>query len=358
MDSDRRMVGSTTLKEILVVGGCGFIGSHFCEHILKNTDWNVTILDGLRHAGDVGRLVDMENFDKYRKRTRIFWHDLRSAIPPRLVCELGNFNFVVNFASDSHVDRSISSPTDFIQNNVSLICNLLDWWRKLCTVSNNYYEPKNFIHISTDEVYGPAPKCRRFKEWDRHIPSNPYAASKSAQEAIVCSYWRTFNLPLMLTVTMNNFGERQHPEKLVPKTVQYLVRNQSVPIHAEFKNNRWYAGSRTWLHARNHADALMFLLNNVQPEKFPDVDRPTKINIAGDTELTNLQVVERIAKVLGKKPKYHFVDFHKERPGHDRRYALNGDKLSSLGWKSPMPLDECFDRTVNWMVKRQEWLDV
>ena len=218
--------------------------------------------------------------------------------------------------------------------------------------------PQKFVQISTDEVYGPAPHGYSHKENEVHRPSNPYSASKSAQEAIAFSYWRTYGVPLIITNTMNNFGERQHPEKYVPMVMKKILHRELIEVHGKEKDDgHWDIGSRVWLHARNHGDAIQFILNKVQPQLFSDsVIEPEKFNVAGEKEIDNLEIVDMIARILECDANYKLVDFHTSRPGHDLRYSLDGTKLKDYGWVAPMSLEESFEKTVNWTMKHPEWL--
>jgi len=336
-------------KRVLLTGAAGFIGHHAVEHFLKNTDWQIVVLDSLSYAGDVTRLLDIQNFD--RSRIRIFWHDLRAAIPYTLIRDIGNIDYIINYASESHVDKSIENPIGFIYNNVMLILNILEYAKII--------KPTKLVHISTDEVFGPAPEGYAFKEWDTHLPSNPYSASKSAQEAIAIAYWRTYGIPLLICTGMNIFGEHQHKEKFIPKTIKALLKNESVCIHGKQEKGQWLASKRMWLHASNHADAILFILNNCDPLPFPAHSKPFKINIAGEIELDNLEVYNKIVDIMGIKEKasFYWCDYHSARPGHDYRYALDGNLLKSLGWKPPLTLEESFAKTVTWMVEHADrWL--
>lgn len=333
--------------KLLLTGGSGFIGRHTVEHFLRNTDWEIVVLDMLSYAGDVNQLTDMELYDP--ERVRVVWHDLRAPIMPTLVDRIGDVDFIINMASESHVERSISDPNPFVMNNVALALNMLDYARQA--------KPEKFIQISTDEVYGPAPVGHDHIEWDTYLPSNPYSASKAAQESIAYSYWRTYNVPLIITNCMNLFGERQHTEKFIPMTIKKLANGEKVPVHAELvkyeRAHLWEPGSRFYLHARNLADALLFILDTQPVQAYPDFDRPTKFNVVGEQELTNLEVVDKIAEILGKPPLYEFVDFHSQRPGHDRRYALDGTKLREAGWHPPFSLEVSLKKTVLWTVANQ-----
>jgi dTDP-glucose 4,6-dehydratase len=339
--------------KVLLTGGCGFIGSHVVNHLLVNTDWEIIIIDSLSYAGDVGRLTNIECYDK--DRIKIFWHDLRSPIMESLAERIGQVDYIINMASESDVERSLRYPREVILNNVNLAINMLEYARVV--------KPKKFIQISTDEVFGPAYTLSH-TEWEPHKPSNPYAASKSAQEQIAFAYWRSYGVPIILTSTMNNFGERQHPEKFVPKCIKYLLEGKTMPLHARKLVyggvvTTWEPSSRVWLHARNHADALLWLLNHINVKLYSTTDfsiAPGKFNIAGERELNNEEILFKIAGILKVKPLYEYVDYHSSRPGHDHRYALDGSKIRDCGWTAPVGLDESFERTVLWSKEHPEWL--
>jgi dTDP-glucose 4,6-dehydratase len=337
-------------KRILLTGGLGFIGSHTVEHWLKTTDWDIVVLDSLRFSGRIDRLLDIDAYDP--KRVPPLWHDLRAPLHDQIKRQIGDIDYIVNMASDSHVDRSITEPVDFVQNNVSLALNMLEYARDV--------QPEKFIQVSTDEVYGPAPVGHDHAEGEPHRPSNPYSASKSAQEAIAFSYWRTYNVPVYITNTMNNFGERQHPEKYVPMVINKILNGEQIQVHSRpNENGEWTIGSRVWLHARNHADAVQHILQNIDHQQYvnsdvtPDLQR---YNVSGDREIDNLQIVNMISDIVGKPANYELVDYHSSRPGHDLRYSLNGDKLKNAGWTAPMSVEESFEKTVNWTLQHPEWL--
>jgi len=245
------------------------------------------------------------------------------------------------------VDRSITEPGPFIQNNVALMTNMLDLARKLPNL-------KLFLQMSTDEVYGPAPEGYDHVEWDTIKPSNPYSASKAAQEAICFSYWRTYGLPIVITNTMNIIGEMQDYEKFVPMTISKLSSGQPMTVHVSPEG---IAGSRFYLHARNLADAWLFISNNGGfIQQYPEYDVPQRFHIVGEREVRNDQMVEMIADILGVDAEIEPVNFHQSRPGHDLRYALDGTKLAHAGWVPPVPLDESLEKTVMWTIMHKEWL--
>jgi dTDP-glucose 4,6-dehydratase len=334
------------MKRVLLTGASGFVGSHVLRHILVNTDWEVVCLTTFKHKGLQDRIrfavseVD-DNFD----RVDILLCDLGSPISPLTAKKFGKIDYVINVASESHVDRSIDHPTPFILNNISLICHLLDWAR--------FADIEKFLHISTDEIYGPY-QNRASIEWDPHLPSNPYSASKAAQEDIAYSYWRTFDIPIAITNTMNMIGETQGVEKYTPLLINKILNNEVVDIHT-FGDG--HIGSRFWLYARNKADAILHILD----QDFAMSNTTNKLdrwNISGDKEYNNLEWAQKIAEIIGKPLNYSLVDSSKSRPGYDSRYALDDKKLSSSGWKRPFDLDNALESTVRWYMNNREWLNI
>lgn len=319
------------------------MGGHTVRHILQQTDWEIVGIASFAHKGKSARLNrQLEGCDK--SRFKLILHDLRDPITKEVAKEIGPVNYVLNIASESHVDRSIDEPRDFIDNNTRLILTMLEYIRE--------YPVEKFIQISTDEVYGPA-YDHNHREGEPHRPSNPYSASKACQEAICFSYWRTYNLPIVITNTMNIIGEMQDTEKFVPLVIKKVLSGESMQIHASPDGT---IGSRFYLHARNQADALLFLLNTHTPTRYPadDIDR---FNIVGEKELDNLTMAQKIANVLEKDLYFDLVDFHSSRPGHDLRYGLDGDKMRRLGWTAPYSLDETLRSTVLWTANNKEWLN-
>lgn len=332
------------MKKVLITGSAGFVGSHLVDHILENTDWQIVGLDSFRHRGDSLR-IRQDYADRYDIRTC----DVGSPISDRLIDQIGPIDYVVNMASDSHVDRSIDDPVAFIMNNVGIGLHMSELVRKT--------KPSKFIQISTDEVYGAAPEGVDHIEWSPILPSNPYAASKASQEAIAVSYWRTYGIPLIITNTMNMFGERQDKEKYIPMLISKINAGEVVTIHGSLD----YIGKRHYLHARNFSDALVFLLGReAPPTKYQDdmyqTSYPDRYNIVGEVELDNLQVAKEVAKILGKELKYELIDFHHARPGHDRRYSLDGRKLAQAGWIQPQNFEQSLKRVIDWSLKNQVWM--
>lgn len=335
------------MKRVLLTGASGFVGSHVLRHLLAKTDWEVVCPVTFRHKGLPDRIkLSVNGIDDDFKRVKIVKCDLVYPISKLTSLEFGKVDYVINVASESHVDRSINYPADFIINNVSLMCNILDWVR-----TQNGLE--KFVQVSTDEVYGPAAEGHKHKEWvDLHLPSNPYSASKSAQESIAFSYWRTYGLPIAITNTMNIIGEMQDPEKYIPMVIKKVLSGEKVSIHGTLDGK---IGSRFYLHARNQADGLLHVLTQ-KFLKYGESERLLKYHIVGEKEINNLQLAELIASIIGKKLSYEIVDFHSSRPGHDLRYALDGEKIKESGWTPPIPLEDSLRSTINWTLKNPEWL--
>lgn len=330
------------MKRILVTGSAGFVGAHIVEHILATTDWHVIGIDSFKHRGDSLRVY--QDYNRYE----IITHDLNTPISDRMIEKIGYVDYVINNASESHVDRSITDPVPFVQNNVNVALTMLEYARIV--------KPEKFIHISTDEVYGPALEGTLHAEWSNILPSNPYSASKACQEAVCISYWRTYNIPIIITNTMNLVGERQDKEKFIPMLISKIEKGETVTIHGSPE----YIGKRFYLHARNQADGQLFLLKNKKPTMYEDrIDElviPDRYNIVGEIELNNLELAEMVADIMGKPLKYELVDFHSARPGHDRRYALDGKKIEELGWLPPVKFYDSLKKTIEWTLKNREWL--
>ena len=337
-------------KKIVFTGAAGFIGSHMIEHFLKETDWDIIVLDKLTYASmGFDRLKDIECFDE--KRVKVFTTDLNEPISVGVAKEIGEVDYIVNLASESHVDNSITDPVNFVQNNVNLVLNMLEWAREMKGL-------KKFLQFSTDEVYGTAPEGVDYKEGDRFNPGNPYSASKAAQECIATSYRNTYGIPIVITNTMNVIGERQHPEKYVPLCIRKILNGETITIHAN--KDKTKAGTRFYIHARNVAKAVHFILTETD-ELLDNIDATKgKFNIVGEKELDNLELAQMIAKILGKELKYEMVDFHSSRKGHDLRYGLSGEKLYNLGFRFPKKLEESLNKTIQWYLddKNKHWLEI
>jgi len=326
--------------KVLITGGCGFIGHHFVEHVYKNTDWDIIIIDRLSYASNgFERLRDTEVLND--NRVRVFTCDLILPLSEGLIKEIGELDYIVHMAAETHVDNSIKDPQLFLDNNIKSTFNLLEYAR------NHLPNLKTFFYFSTDEVFGPALGDTLYKEWDRHKPTNPYSASKSAAEQICVAYENTYKTPLMIVNVMNAFGERQHVEKFIPLCIKKLLNNKKIYIHSY--PDKKTSGTRFYIHGRNIAAAVLFLIKNGKIGE--------KYNISGEREVSNLEMAQFIAKFMNKELDYEMVDFHSDRPGHDLRYGLDGSKLFDMGFKLPLNFEESLRKTVEWTVENQKWLE-
>lgn len=327
---------------ILITGGSGFIGHHIVEHILRSTDWDIVILDRLDLSGNLERIADIRGFNGYKKRLKFVWHDLKAEVNPYIKKEIGEVDYIMHLAASTHVDRSIEDPMLFVQDNVVATCNILNFARGLKKL-------KKFINFGTDEVFGPAPDGYAHKETDAFNPSNPYSATKAGASALGRAFFITYKLPVINTYTMNNFGERQHPEKLIPKCIRSVENEEAMPVFATIRCGITEAiGSRYWIHCKETASAMLFLLDKGKPGE--------SYNIIGFEELTNLEICEIVAKAVGKELIPDFIDFHRCRPGHDRRYALDGTKLKELGWSPRLDVRTSLAKVVKWTLNNKKWL--
>lgn len=338
------------MKRVLLTGISGFVGSHVMDHLLVNTDWQIIGVASWKHKGVPERILESSHYQKNKDRVEVITHDLVAPFTEITKQRIGKVDYIINLASDSHVDRSITDPVPFVKNNVDLVLNVLEFAREV--------KPEVFIQFSTDEVYGSVPVGVDSNEWDAILPSNPYSASKAAQEAIAISYWRTFGVPVILTNTMNVGGEYQDKEKFIPLCIKKIRDGETITIHSY--PDKKTAGSRFYIHGRNVADALLFILNNLPPKKFQSevVDRPDRYNVVGEREIDNLSLAQMIAGFVGKPLEYELVDFHSSRSGHDCRYALSGKKLDKLGWRPKKKIEEWMRNTVEWYLdeKNSKWL--
>lgn len=330
------------MKKLLLSGGCGFVGGHLVEGLLKDTDWEIVILDRLDISGNLRRLTSMDIWESQKHRVKFIWWDLKADINEHIQKEIGEVDLIWHLAASSHVDRSITDPMSFVMDNVVGTTNLLNFARRLKTL-------KLFINFSTDECFGPAPKGYSNVEEDPHRPSNPYAASKAGAVDMGYAYYVTYGLPVITTHCMNIFGEKQHPEKLIPKCIRMVQEQKPMPIFAEWKNDKMVAvGSRFWIHAREVFNAILFITEKGVAGEF--------YNIIGFDEFTNLEICEMVAGAIGKPLIPDFVDWHSSRKGHDIRYALSGEKLKKMGWVPRMSIQDSIKKTVNWTVNHPEWL--
>jgi dTDP-glucose 4,6-dehydratase len=339
-------------KTILITGGAGFIAHHLVDKVLSETDWRIVTLDRLDYSGNLNRLheVIMNYPQSTRKRVRVVHHDLKAELNPQIRSMIGKVDLIAHLAAGSHVDRSISYPMEFVLDNVVGTVNLMDYARNLDSLDL-------FVYFSTDEVFGPAPPGISYKELDRYNSTNPYSATKAAAEEMVVAYENTYGLPAIITHTMNVFGERQHPEKYIPICIKRIRDNEKITVHSNPEKTK--AGSRHYIHAKDVADAIMFLYDYdlTTLEKDYGGAKCQKFNIVGSMEINNLELAQFIADVQEKPLNYEMVDFHSSRPGHDLRYSLDGTKMKRMGWEPKSVLDRLAE-VVHWTLKNDRWLNI
>ena len=349
------------MSRILLTGAGGFVGHHVLEHLMAATAYSVAATDSFRHRGKTDRISQvLAGKPQWQQRTEVITHDLAAPFSPQMIAQLGPVGTIIAMASESHVDRSIEEPVPFVKNNVDVILNTLELARVV--------KPTAVVVISTDEVYGPERDDVPHKEWAPILPSNPYSASKAAQEAIAISYWRTYGVPVVIVNCMNLIGERQDKEKFLPMLIHKISTGQKVPVHGRPDD----IGTRHYLHARNLASGICFILQHLPPRVYPAhlppgsynasmldfraADRPDRYNIVGPDRIDNLLLANMVAGILGRDLDYELVDFHSARPGHDPHYGLDPAKLSACGWKPPVEFSESLRRTVQWTVQHPDWL--
>lgn len=313
------------MKKILVTGGAGFIGSNFIRYMLnKYPDYQIVNLDKLTYCGNLENLKDVKNNPNYKF---IKGDICNSRIVKRLArdCEV-----IINFAAESFVDRSIVNPSEFVQTNVYGTYELLEAAKE--------HRISLFCQISTDEVYGSTEKGS-FKEEDNLSPNSPYAASKAAADLLVHSYFVTYNLPVVITRSSNNYGAFQYPEKVIPLFITNLLEEKKVPLYGDGLN------VRDWLYVLDNCEAIDLILHRGKKGEI--------YNVGGGNEITNLELTQIILGELGKTE--DMVECVTDRPGHDRRYSLNCEKITALGWQPRHNFKDALKETINWYRNNKSW---
>ena len=312
--------------KILVCGGSGFIGSTFIKNYLKsNPKLSITNIDNLTIGSNQENLKDLQTNNQY--------NFIKDNIKNEFVISnlVKDFDIVVNFAAESHVDRSISNPKPFVETNVLGTYSLLEAIRK---------HDKLFIHVSTDEVYGDADDQESFNELSQINPSNPYSATKAAADHLVASYYRTYGIKCITTRCSNNFGPMQFPEKLIPKTIIRTIKNLKVPIYGDGNQ------IRSWIYVNDHVDAIQSL---ILKGKSGDV-----YNITAYEEISNKMIVEKILDIMDVS--HEMIEFVPDRPGHDKRYSIDSSKIEKeINWKPKYDFDNALQETVTWYLQNKDW---
>ena len=332
------------MKNILVTGGAGFIGSNFVHYMLDNTEYSIINLDALTYAGNLDNLSDIVESERY--------HFLKGDICDKTLVEQlfeqYNIDTVVNFAAESHVDRSIEQPDLFLKTNILGTQVLLDTAKKFWNVNGNdkysreYKAGVKFLQVSTDEVYGALGKTGMFVETMPLMPNSPYSASKASADLLVRAYHETFGLPVNITRCSNNYGPYQFPEKLIPLMINNCLHNKSLPVYGDGMQ------VRDWLHVKDHCSAIATVLEKSQIGEV--------YNIGGNNEKANIEIVKLIISALGKEES--LIQHVKDRPGHDRRYAIDNTKITTqLGWAPSYTFEQGIQETIQWYLEHQDWIE-
>ena len=310
--------------KLFVTGGAGFIGSNYVRHVLANTDDEVTVYDALTYAGNLSTLRDVDDDPRYR------FVKGNICDPGTLEDAMAGHDAVVHFAAESHVDRSIAGPDDFVNTNCFGTNVVMDTARRL--------EIERVIHIGTDEVYGSV-EVGSSKETDPLEPRSPYSASKAGSDLIALSYWSTYGLPVTVTRCTNNFGPYQFPEKVIPLFTTNLLDGLKVPLYGDGLNER------DWLYVDDHCTGVHLVLGSGSPGEI--------YNIGAGNETPNRVLVDKLLGLLGAGEE--MVEYVPDRPGHDRRYSVDITKITQLGWRKQRSLDEALEQTVAWYRDNRWW---
>lgn len=336
-------------RTIVVTGGAGFIGSHVIRHFVnKYPDYFIINVDKLTYAGNLENLTDVEGMENYKFEKC----DICDDVELRRIFEQYDVDGVIHLAAESHVDRSIHNPLEFIQTNIVGTATLLDVARRYWESLPEGYYGKTFYHVSTDEVYGALELGdeKKFTEDMRYDPHSPYSASKASSDHLVRSYFSTYKMPTVISNCSNNYGPNQFPEKLIPLVINNIVNKKPIPVYGKGDN------VRDWLYVKDHANAIDTIFHNGKPGE--------TYNIGGDNEMSNLELVKKIIKLTDDiliredMEDEKLITFVEDRKGHDKRYAIDASKLmGELGWKPSENKDWLLRETVKWYLENEEWLD-
>ncbi|MDR2017818.1 MAG: dTDP-glucose 4,6-dehydratase [Syntrophobacterales bacterium] len=312
---------------ILVTGGCGFIGSNFIRHMLSKYQYYIVNFDNLTYAGNLENLKDIEDDPRYT----FIRGDIAGKEDTALVFNNG-VDIVVNFAAESHVDRSIMEPDAFVRTNISGTFMLLEQARQKGV--------KRFIQISTDEVYGSLGKEGKFCEDTPLAPNSPYSASKTSADLLAMAYHKTYGTPTVITRCSNNYGPYQFPEKLIPLIISNALHDKELPVYGDGMN------VRDWIYVTDHCEAIDLVLHKGEPGNI--------YNVGGENERTNIEIVQLILNILGKPES--LIRYVKDRPGHDRRYAIDSTKIKNfLNFETKMEFQKGMEETVAWYMDHRSW---
>jgi len=329
--------------KVLITGGAGFIGSHLVRHFVNKYDnYHIFNLDKLTYAGNLENLKDIENKPNYT----FIKADIVDEKEVMRLFEQDQFDYVIHLAAESHVDRSISNPNEFVFTNIVGTVNLLNAARHIWKEATS---TKRFYHVSTDEVYGSLEETGLFTEETRYDPRSPYSASKAGSDHLVRAYFHTFNLPVVISNCSNNYGSHQFPEKLIPLFINNIIHNKPLPVYGKGEN------VRDWLWVEDHVRAIDLILHGGKTGE--------TYNIGGENEWKNIDLIHLFCKIMDKKlnreagESARLITFIKDRAGHDLRYAIDASKLKQeLGWQPSLPFETALEKTIDWYLENREWL--
>ena len=332
------------MKNILVTGGAGFIGSNFVKYMLETYEYNIINIDSLTYAGNLENLKEVENNPRYT----FVKGDIRDREILDTIFKEYNIDTVVNFAAESHVDRSIEDPEIFLSTNILGTQALLDTAKKYWKVNPEdkhcrlFKEGVKYLQVSTDEVYGTLGKEGMFTETTPLAPNSPYSASKTGADLIVRAYHETFGMPINITRCSNNYGPYQFPEKLIPLMINNCLKGKELPVYGDGMQ------IRDWLHVKDHCTGISTVLHK---GKIGEV-----YNIGGNNEKANIEIVKLIISNLGKSE--DLIKYVQDRPGHDRRYAIDNTKITTeLGWSPSYTFEQGIKETIEWYLANEEWME-
>lgn len=337
-------------KTVLITGAGGSIGCHVLNKVLQDTNWKVILIDSYRHKGYFDRIEwILDGLPDAKDRVTNVVHDLSAPFTERDVQKLSNVNYIIHLASLSDVYESVENPAPFILNNCHVQVNVLELARQLPSL-------EYFYHMSTDETKGSVEVDSLGHPENNYMnPSNPYAASKAAQECFCISYWKSYNIPIVIGNIMNNFGEMQSASKFNTIVQSKLIKGEKITVHGSSTGE---VGTRYFLHSENTADAILFLLCNTQPRLHipSSKDEVPRYNIAGNKQVSNLELAETVAKLMNKELNCEVVNYHESHGAHDLHYGLDSSLIRSLGWEAPIPFEESLQRVIDFSNENPQWI--